>query len=137
MVEAGNHTVYVGIVEDGVDSDEARYFDMPVTLQVKEDVVAGRLEVTQVSPLTPFRVDERKSLEFRVTNGNNVPLTVLISLDEPEGWDNGAVSVNSYDWTPTTGKSGEAVHPVTYVLPAASAAIDRPNSWLPPPRKVE
>ena len=102
QVEAGNHTVYVGIVEDGVDSDEARYFDMPVTLQVKEDVVAGRLEVTQVSPLTPFRVDERKSLEFRVTNGNNVPLTVLISLDEPEGWDNGAVSVNSYQQAGST-----------------------------------
>lgn len=96
QVEAGNHTIYVGIIEDGVDSDEARYFDLPVNIVVKDDVVAGRLEITQVSAMTPFGAEQSKSVEFRITNGNNVPLTVLISLDEPDGWDNGAVSVSSF-----------------------------------------
>jgi len=79
-----------------VDSDEARYFDLPVNIVVKDDVVAGRLEITQVSAMTPFGAEQSKSVEFRITNGNNVPLTVLISLDEPDGWDNGAVSVSSF-----------------------------------------
>ncbi len=102
QVEAGNHTIYVGIIEDGVDDDEARYFDMPVTVVVKEDVVAGRLLITLESQMTPFGPGQSKELGFRVDNENNIPLTILISLDEPSGWDNGAVSVNSFQQAGST-----------------------------------
>ena len=102
QIEAGNHTLYVGIIEDGVDDDEARYFDMPVTVVVKEDVVAGRLLITLESQLTPFGPGESKELGFRVDNQNNIPLTVLVSLDEPSGWENGAVSVNSFQQAGST-----------------------------------
>ena len=61
QVEAGNHTIYVGIIEDGVDDDEARYFDMPVTVVVKEDVVAGRLLITLESQMTPFGPGQSKN----------------------------------------------------------------------------
>ena len=43
-VEAGNQTVYLRVSEEGVDSDEARYFDLPVTVMVEEDV---QLDVCQ------------------------------------------------------------------------------------------
>jgi hypothetical protein len=102
QIEAGNHTVYVGIIEDGVDDDEARYFDMPVTVVVKEDVVAGRILITLESQMTPFGPGESKELGFRVDNQNNIPLTVLVSLDEPSGWENGAVSVNSFQQAGST-----------------------------------
>ena len=73
-----------------------------MTVVVKEDVVAGRLLITLESQMTPFGPGQSKELGFRVDNENNIPLTVLISLDEPSGWDNGAVSVNSFQQAGST-----------------------------------
>ena len=93
-VEAGNHTIYVQIREEGVDSNEARYFDLPLTVEVNEDVQPGNLPITQKSEFTRFSSDEKKSIEFRITNDNNVELDVFIELEEPEGWD-GEISASS------------------------------------------
>ena len=86
-VEAGNHTIYTRIVEEGVDSESARYFDLPVVIEVQKDVRAGRLEVTQKGKETRFSPDETKNIEFKIDNQNNVPLDVVITLDEPTGWE--------------------------------------------------
>jgi len=86
-VEAGNHTIYTRVIEEGVDSEIARYFDLPVVIEVQKDVRAGRLEVTQKSENTRFSPQETKNIEFRIDNQNNVPLDVVITLDEPTGWD--------------------------------------------------
>lgn len=93
-VEAGNHTIYVQIREEGVDSNEARYFDLPLTVEVNEDVQPGNLPITQKSEFTRFSSEERKSIEFRITNDNNVELDVFIELEEPSGWE-GEISASS------------------------------------------
>ena len=93
-VVAGNHTIYVQIKEEGVDSDEARYFDLPLTVEVNEDVQPGNLPITQKSEFTRFSSEEKKSIEFRITNDNNVELDVFIELEEPEGWD-GEITASS------------------------------------------
>lgn len=86
-VEAGNHTVYVRVVEEGVDAQDARYFDLPVTIQVREDVQPGRLVITDASSsLVRFTSGEFQTVEFIIDNENNVPLDVVITLEEPEGW---------------------------------------------------
>ena len=88
-VEAGNHTVYVRVVEEGVDAQDARYFDLPVTVQVKEDVQPGRLEITDTSSsVVRFASGEFQTVEYSIDNQNNIPLEVVITLEnEPEGWD--------------------------------------------------
>jgi hypothetical protein len=87
-VEAGNHTVYVRVIEEGVDSDEARYFDLPVTVQVPDDVQPGRLEITDSSSeLIRFQSSEENSISFKIDNQNNIPLDVVITLEEPAGWE--------------------------------------------------
>ena len=93
-VEAGNHTIYVQIREEGVDSNEARYFDLPLTVEVNEDVQPGNLPITQKSEFTRFSSEEKKSIEFRITNDNNVELDVFIELEEPSGWE-GEISASS------------------------------------------
>ena len=93
-VEAGNHTIYLRISEEGVDSNEARYFDLPIVVRVEEDVQPGRLPITQKSEYTRFTSDESKSVEFRISNDNNIPLDVVIELEEPNGWE-GEVSATS------------------------------------------
>ncbi len=86
-VEAGNHTIYTRVIEEGVDSEVARYFDLPVVIEVQKDVRAGRLEVTLKSEITRFSPQETKNVEFRIDNQNNVALDVVITLDEPMNWD--------------------------------------------------
>ena len=88
-VEAGNHTVYVRVVEEGVDAQDARYFDLPVTVQVREDVQPGRLEITDTSSsVVRFTSGEFQTVEYSIDNQNNIPLDVVITLEnEPQGWD--------------------------------------------------
>ncbi len=88
-VEAGNHTVYVRVVEEGVDAQDARYFDLPVTVQVREDVQPGRLEITDTSSsVVRFTSGEFQTVEYSIDNQNNIPLEVVITLEnEPQGWD--------------------------------------------------
>jgi hypothetical protein len=88
-VEAGNHTVYVRVVEEGVDAQDARYFDLPVTVQVREDVQPGRLEITDTSSsVVRFNSGEFQTVEYSIDNQNNIPLDVVITLEnEPQGWD--------------------------------------------------
>ena len=93
-VEAGNQTIYLRVSEEGVDSNEARYFDLPIIVKVEEDVQPGRLPITQKSEYTRFSSQETKSIEFRIANDNNIPLDVVIELEEPTGWD-GEIAASS------------------------------------------
>ena len=79
QIEAGNHTIYVGIIEDGVDDDEARYFDTR-DRRGQGRRRGRRLLITLESQMTPFGPGQSKEIGFRVDNENNIPLTVLISL---------------------------------------------------------
>ncbi len=94
QVEAGVHTVYTRIIEEGVDVEDARYFDLPVKVVIQEEVVPGRIEITDKTERSRFTPDEEKVLEYRISNQNNIPLDVVIRLDQPDGW-TGAIRATS------------------------------------------
>ena len=94
-VEAGFHTVYVRVIEEGVDSEEARYFDLPITVEVRADVQPGQLEITDASSeIIRFESSEERNINFKIDNQNNIPLDVVITLEEPNGW-NGLIRASS------------------------------------------
>ena len=88
------HTIYTRIIEEGVELDDARYFDLPVKVVIQEEVVPGRIEITDKTEKSRFAPDEEKNLEYRISNQNNIPLDVVIRLDQPEGWE-GAIRATS------------------------------------------
>tara|TARA_B100000035_G_scaffold131955_1_gene112185 strand:+ start:1058 stop:4012 length:2955 start_codon:yes stop_codon:yes gene_type:complete len=94
QVEAGEHTVYTRIIEEGVEIDDARYFDLPVKVVIQEEVIPNRLEITDKTEKSRFAPGEAKNLEYRISNQNNIPLDVVIRLDQPDGWD-GAIRATS------------------------------------------
>jgi hypothetical protein len=94
QVEAGVHTIYTRIIEEGVELEDARYFDLPVKVVIQEEVVPGRIEITDKTEKSRFAPSEEKNLEYRISNQNNIPLDVVIRLDQPEGWE-GAIRATS------------------------------------------
>ena len=84
QVIAGNHTVYLRIIED-VDDDDPRYFDLPMVFEVE----AGEpeLQIVQVSPNYELLPGEAYSIQLKVKNNGNGPLTVLLDAEvEMSGW---------------------------------------------------
>ena len=84
QVVAGNHTVYLRIIED-VDDDNPRYFDLPMVFEVE----AGEpeLQIVQVSPNYELLPGETYSIQLKVKNNGNGPLTVLLDAEvEVSGW---------------------------------------------------
>jgi len=84
QVEAGNHTLYLRIIEDTEDPDP-RYFDLPITFEIGEG--DPDLEIVQVSPISRFIPGEPYSIQMKVRNKANTPMTVLLdSSVEETGW---------------------------------------------------
>ena len=84
QVVAGNHTVYLRIIED-IDDDNPRYFDLPMVFEV----AAGNpnLQIVQVSPNYELLPGEAYSIQLKVKNNGNGPLTVLLDAEvEESGW---------------------------------------------------
>ena len=84
QVVAGNHTVYLRIIDDTTD-DDARYFDLPMVFEVEAD--EPNLEIVQVSPNRQLVPGESYSIQLKVKNQGNGPLTVLLDAEvEQVGW---------------------------------------------------
>ena len=84
QVIAGNHTVYLRIIED-IDDDDPRYFDLPIVFEIK----AGdpELQIVQVSPNYELLPGEAYSIQLKVKNNGNGPLTILLDAEvEVSGW---------------------------------------------------
>ena len=81
---AGNHTIYLRIIEEG-GGDEARYFDLPLRFEIDRDQ-PDDIQITQKSELTPFSAGENRDMSFKVYNGNNIDLSLLVSVISPDGW---------------------------------------------------
>ena len=84
QVVAGNHTIYLRIIED-INEDDARYFDLPVIFEIE----AGEpeLQIVQVSPNYELLPGEAYSFQLKVKNNGNGPLTVLLDAEvEQSGW---------------------------------------------------
>ena len=86
QVLAGNHTLFLRVTEE-VSEGDPRYFDLPLKIEVEEEVKQGRIFVERVTELSPFLPNEKKDFEFRVENSNNILLDVIISAETlPDGW---------------------------------------------------
>tara|TARA_Y100001970_G_scaffold93661_2_gene118005 strand:- start:7138 stop:10008 length:2871 start_codon:yes stop_codon:yes gene_type:complete len=95
QVEVGNHTVYLRIVED-IEEDEPRYFDLPMTFEIEAD--QPMLEIVQVSQNTKLAPGNDYSIQMKVKNEGNSPMTVLLEADVDEsGWD---VSIGGLSGSP-------------------------------------
>ena len=84
QVVAGNHTIYLRIIED-INEDDARYFDLPIIFEIE----AGEpeLQIVQVSPNYELVPGETYSLQLKAKNNGNGPLTVLLDAEvEESGW---------------------------------------------------
>ena len=86
QVEAGTHVVYLQVAEEANGDDEPRYFDLPLTIQVDEEVIPGNLIVEQnLDDSRWFGTNDRS--DYRIDNLNNVEVDVVISVKAPDGWD--------------------------------------------------
>ena len=84
QVVAGNHTIYLRIIED-IDEDDARYFDLPIVFEIGSG--EPELQIVQVSPNYELLPGEAYTLQLKVKNNGNGPLTVLLDAEvEQSGW---------------------------------------------------
>ncbi len=84
QVEVGNHTIYLRIMEE-TDDDDPRYFDLPITFEVEAD--DPQLEIFQVSQNTNLLPSSEVTIQMKVKNKGNSPVTVLLDTDtEESGW---------------------------------------------------
>ena len=114
QVEVGNHTVYLRVIED-IEDEERRYFDLPMTFEVEAD--EPNLEILQVSQNTKLTPGKDYSIQMKVKNDGNSPITVLLEADVDEsGWD---VSIGGLSGSPLIEISAfeEAVFTVEISVP--------------------
>tara|TARA_B100000686_G_scaffold68982_1_gene74778 strand:+ start:4737 stop:7616 length:2880 start_codon:yes stop_codon:yes gene_type:complete len=84
QVVAGNHTIYLRVIED-IDDDDARYFDLPIVFEIESG--EPELQIVQVSPNYELLPGEAYTLQLKVKNNGNGPLTVLLDAEvEQSGW---------------------------------------------------
>ena len=95
QVEAGNHTIFMRIIEDS-EEDEPRYFDLPITFEVESD--QPMLEIVQKDPNVKLSPGSDYSIRMEVQNEGNSPMTVLLAAEVDEGgWD---VSIGGLSGSP-------------------------------------
>ena len=87
QVEAGIHVVYLQVAEESDGEEDPRYFNLPLTIEVDEEVVPGNLVVEQKSQAERVRAGQTIPFEYRIDNLNNVEVDVVISVKAPDGWD--------------------------------------------------
>lgn len=87
QVEAGTHIVYLQVAEETDGDEDPRYFDLPLTIEVDEEVVPGNLVVEQKSQAKRIQAGQTEPFEYRIDNLNNVEVDVVISVKAPDGWD--------------------------------------------------
>ena len=87
QVEAGTHVVYLQVAEETNGEEDPRYFDLPLTIEVAEEVIPGNLVVEQKSQTSLVGAGQTIEIEYRIDNLNNVEVDVVISVKAPDGWD--------------------------------------------------
>ena len=63
QVVAGNHTIYLRVIED-IDEEDARYFDLPIVLEIESG--EPDLQIVQVSPNYELLPGEAYTLKLKV-----------------------------------------------------------------------
>ena len=86
QVVEGNHTIFLRVKEDvPSNEDEARYFDLAITLNVQAD--DPELELVQVTSNRGIAPGDEYAYQIKVKNKGNSPQTVLLSASvDQQGW---------------------------------------------------
>jgi hypothetical protein len=88
QVLVGDYTIYLRVLEERVDSNTPRYFDLPVIIKVGEMVTPGSILVEKKTATSSFLPLQSKNIEFIVKNMNNVLLPILITVSNTSNrWD--------------------------------------------------
>ena len=87
QVEAGLHVVYLQVAEESDGEEEPRYFDLPLTIEVDEEVIPGNLVVEQKSQTSLVGAGQTIEIDYRIDNLNNVEVDVVVSVKAPDSWD--------------------------------------------------
>ena len=87
QVEAGTHVVYLQVAEETDGEEDPRYFDLPMTIEIDEEVIPGNLVVEQKSQTSLVGAGQTIEIDYRIDNLNNVEVDVVISVKAPDGWD--------------------------------------------------
>ena len=87
QVEAGVHVVYLQVAEESDGEEDPRYFDLPLTIEVDEEVIPGNLVIEQKSQTSLVGSGQTIDLDYRIDNLNNVEVDVVVSVKAPDGWD--------------------------------------------------
>ena len=69
------------------DSEELRYFDLPLIIKIEEIVTPNNIVLQQKTSTSAFLPSQTKSIEYLVKNNNNIPLDIVITASAPSGWD--------------------------------------------------
>ena len=79
--------VYLQVAEESNGEEDPRYFDLPMTIIVDEEVIPGNLVVEQKSQTRSVGAGQTIEFDYRIDNLNNVEVDVVISVKSPDGWD--------------------------------------------------
>ncbi len=83
-VEVGNHTIYLRVIEDISDQSVARYFDLPLTIEIGKD--QPQLSIQQMSQTHSMEPSSVSEIQMKVKNEGNSPLLVVLDADADGGW---------------------------------------------------
>ena len=92
QVSEGNHTIYLRVREDISDLAIARYFDLPLTIQIGKD--DPDLSISQISQSHPLQPGDISEIQMKVKNKGNSEVLVLLDADASDDWDATVVSQN-------------------------------------------
>ncbi|MDP6906150.1 MAG: hypothetical protein QF440_01885 [Candidatus Thalassarchaeaceae archaeon] len=84
QVEVGNHTIYLRIIEDIEDQNLARYFDLPITIEIgKDDPILSIHQISQPHAMEPDTLSE---IQMKVKNDGNSDVMVILKAEADQGW---------------------------------------------------
>ena len=84
QVVQGNHTIYLRVIENIEDESVARYFDLPLTIEVGKD--DPDLAILQISSNVPMQPETTWEVQMKVRNDGNSEVTVILDADTSGDW---------------------------------------------------
>jgi archaellin len=134
QVVEGNHTIYLRIIEDIQDENEARYFDLPITIEVAK--LSPDLSIHQVSQLPPLRPGEDRSIQMKVRNNGNSEFIVLLSSNLRSCPEPGEAAIDEWCADVDSATGSEVISIQAFSEATFTLHVQAPNSALNGEEKV-
>jgi hypothetical protein len=84
QVIEGNHTIYLRVREDIADTSIARYFDLPLSIEIGQD--DPTIEIKLYSQIPVFQPGMEEEITMIVKNDGNSDVMVLLDADADGDW---------------------------------------------------